>query len=34
MHRVVPFDLDCGRELDRVTLLPEEPVVAPHAVPA
>jgi alpha-ketoglutarate-dependent taurine dioxygenase len=31
MHRVVPFDLGCGRELDRVTLLPEEPVVAPTA---
>jgi alpha-ketoglutarate-dependent taurine dioxygenase len=31
MHRVVPFDLECGRELDRVTLLPEEPVVAPGA---
>jgi hypothetical protein len=24
MHRVVPFDLACGRELDRVTLLGEE----------
>jgi alpha-ketoglutarate-dependent taurine dioxygenase len=34
MHRVVPFDLDCGRELDRVTLLPEEPVTAPDAVHA
>jgi alpha-ketoglutarate-dependent taurine dioxygenase len=29
MHRVVPFDLNCGRELHRVTLLGEEPVTAP-----
>jgi alpha-ketoglutarate-dependent taurine dioxygenase len=28
MHRVVPFDLNCGRELHRVTLLGEEPVRA------
>jgi alpha-ketoglutarate-dependent taurine dioxygenase len=27
MHRVVPFDLECGRELDRVTLVGEEPIV-------
>jgi len=29
MHRVVPFDLACGRELDRVTLLGEEPITGP-----
>lgn len=29
MHRVVPFDLSCGRELDRVTLLGEEPITGP-----
>jgi alpha-ketoglutarate-dependent taurine dioxygenase len=29
MHRVVPFDLECGRELDRVTLLGEEPITGP-----
>ncbi len=29
MHRVVPFDLDCGRELQRVKLAGEEPVTAP-----
>lgn len=35
MHRVVPFDLACGRELNRVTLLGEEPITGPfkyHAV--
>jgi alpha-ketoglutarate-dependent taurine dioxygenase len=31
MHRVVPFDLDCGRELHRVTLLGEEPITAPRS---
>jgi alpha-ketoglutarate-dependent taurine dioxygenase len=34
IHRVVPFDLGCGRELERVTLLPEEPVMAPGSVHA
>ena len=29
MHRVVPFDLDCGRELLRVKLAGEEPIMAP-----
>jgi alpha-ketoglutarate-dependent taurine dioxygenase len=29
VHRVVPFDLDCGRELQRVKLAGEEPVTAP-----
>ena len=29
MHRVVPFDLTSGRELDRVTLLGEEPITGP-----
>lgn len=29
MHRVVPFDLACGRELHRVTLVGEEPITAP-----
>lgn len=29
MHRVVPFDLDCGRELCRVKLSGEEPIMAP-----
>jgi alpha-ketoglutarate-dependent taurine dioxygenase len=29
MHRVVPFDLECGRELNRVTLLGEEQITAP-----
>jgi hypothetical protein len=24
MHRVLPYDLDCGRRLHRVTLLGEE----------
>jgi alpha-ketoglutarate-dependent taurine dioxygenase len=28
MHRVVPFDLDCGRELHRVKLAGEEPITA------
>jgi alpha-ketoglutarate-dependent taurine dioxygenase len=28
VHRVVPFDLDCGRELHRVKLAGEEPVTA------
>ena len=28
MHRVVPFDLNCGRELHRITLSGEEPVRA------
>lgn len=28
VHRVVPFDLDCGRELNRVKLAGEEPIVA------
>ncbi len=28
MHRVVPFDLDCGRELQRVKLAGEEPIRA------
>jgi alpha-ketoglutarate-dependent taurine dioxygenase len=34
MHRVVPFDLDCGRELQRVKLAGEEPITAPARVPA
>lgn len=34
MHRVVPFDLACGRELQRVKLAGEEPIRAPQAVPA
>jgi alpha-ketoglutarate-dependent taurine dioxygenase len=29
MHRVVPFDLEAGRELHRVTLLGEEQIQAP-----
>ena len=29
MHRVLPFDLDCGRELLRVKLAGEEPITAP-----
>lgn len=33
MHRVVPFDLECGRELHRVTLLGEEPITAPGISP-
>jgi alpha-ketoglutarate-dependent taurine dioxygenase len=34
MHRVVPFDQDCGRELNRVALLGEEQVkgVSPASV--
>ena len=32
MHRVVPFDLDCGRELHRVKLAGEEPIRAPEMV--
>ena len=31
MHRVVPFDLDCGRELHRVKLAGEEPIMAVSA---
>jgi len=34
MHRVVPFDLDCGRELHRVKLAGEEPIRAPGRVSA
>jgi alpha-ketoglutarate-dependent taurine dioxygenase len=34
MHRVVPFDLACGRELHRVKLAGEEPITAPGKVPA
>jgi alpha-ketoglutarate-dependent taurine dioxygenase len=34
VHRVVPFDLDCGRELERVKLAGEEPIRAVSAVPA
>ena len=34
MHRVVPFDLDCGRELLRVKLAGEEPIMAPDRAPA
>jgi len=34
VHRVVPFDLDCGRELQRVKLAGEEPVRAVSPVPA
>ncbi|MDG2002748.1 MAG: TauD/TfdA family dioxygenase [Novosphingobium sp.] len=34
MHRVVPFDLDCGRELQRVKLSGEEPIMAPATEPA
>jgi alpha-ketoglutarate-dependent taurine dioxygenase len=34
VHRVVPFDLTCGRELDRVKLAGEEPITAVNAVPA
>lgn len=34
MHRVVPFDLDSGRELHRVTLLGEEKITAPERVAA
>ena len=32
MHRVIPFDLDCGRELHRVKLAGEEPIRAPGQV--
>ena len=32
MHRVVPFDNDCGRELHRTTLVGEEPIAAPRRV--
>jgi alpha-ketoglutarate-dependent taurine dioxygenase len=32
VHRVVPFDLDCGRELNRVKLAGEEPITAVNAV--
>lgn len=34
VHRVVPFDLDCGRELHQVKLAGEEPITAVNAVPA
>jgi alpha-ketoglutarate-dependent taurine dioxygenase len=34
MHRVVPFDLDCGRELQRVKLAGEEPITAATPVAA
>jgi hypothetical protein len=34
MHRVAPFDLDCGRELHRVKLAGEEPITAPDRTPA
>jgi alpha-ketoglutarate-dependent taurine dioxygenase len=34
MHRVVPFDLTCGRELHRVKLAGEEPIRAPTREPA
>ena len=34
VHRVVPFDLDCGRELERVKLAGEEPIMAVNAMPA
>lgn len=33
VHRVVPFDLDCGRELERVKLAGEEPIRAPAKRP-
>ncbi len=33
MHRVVPFDLNCGRELQRVKLAGEEPIRAPGKAP-
>jgi len=33
MHRVVPFDLECGRELHRVTLVGEEPITSPRIEP-
>lgn len=31
VHRVVPFDLDCGRELNRVKLAGEEPITSTGA---
>ncbi len=34
VHRVVPFDLDSGRELQRVKLAGEEPIRAVSKVPA
>lgn len=34
MHRVLPFDLACGRELHRVKLAGEEPIRAPSKVSA
>jgi alpha-ketoglutarate-dependent taurine dioxygenase len=34
MHRVVPFDLECGRELQRVKLAGEEPIRAVATVAA
>jgi alpha-ketoglutarate-dependent taurine dioxygenase len=34
VHRVVPFDLESGRELHRVKLAGEEPITAPRMVPA
>jgi alpha-ketoglutarate-dependent taurine dioxygenase len=34
VHRVVPFDLDCGRELERVKLAGEEPIRPVAAEPA
>ena len=34
MHRVVPFDMACGRLLHRVTLFGEETIAAPVRVPA
>lgn len=32
MHRAVPFDLDCGRDMRRVKLAGEEPISAPARV--
>jgi alpha-ketoglutarate-dependent taurine dioxygenase len=34
VHRVVPFDLACARELQRVKLAGEEPIMAPEKAPA
>lgn len=34
VHRVVPFDLSCGRELHRVKLAGEEPITAVNPIPA
>lgn len=34
VHRVIPFDLNCGRELHRVKLAGEEPITAVRKVPA